>query len=88
MVRSIGSARSIRQANGEAPRSEESPVCGGFARLAIVQETCILAKNPIDSATVRSQPPMSSVLKKRRKKMRKHKYRKLRRKQKFLRRKT
>jgi hypothetical protein len=31
---------------------------------------------------------MSSVLKKRRKKMRKHKFRKLRRKQKFLRRKT
>ncbi|TKB80906.1 MAG: AURKAIP1/COX24 domain-containing protein [Nitrospira sp.] len=31
---------------------------------------------------------MSSVLKKRRKKMRKHKYRKLRRKQKFLRRKS
>ncbi|HEX9743103.1 MAG TPA: AURKAIP1/COX24 domain-containing protein [Nitrospiraceae bacterium] len=31
---------------------------------------------------------MSSVLKKRRKKMRKHKFRKLRKKQKFLRRKT
>ncbi|MBM4120660.1 MAG: AURKAIP1/COX24 domain-containing protein [Nitrospiraceae bacterium] len=31
---------------------------------------------------------MSSVLKKRRKKMRKHKFRKLRRKQKFLRRRT
>jgi len=31
---------------------------------------------------------MSSVLKKRRKKMRKHKFRKMRRKQKFLRRKT
>jgi hypothetical protein len=48
---------------------------------------CILSPKLLDSAPEET-PGMSSVLKKRRKKMRKHKYKKLRQRQKFLRRKT
>jgi hypothetical protein len=48
---------------------------------------CILRRKPLDSAPQENYP-MSSVLKKRRKKMRKHKYKKLRQRQKFLRRKS
>lgn len=47
---------------------------------------CIEQENLIDFFT--GSILMASVLKKRRKKMRKHKYKKLRRRQKFLRRKT
>jgi hypothetical protein len=48
---------------------------------------CIFAPKPLDSAA-EERTRMASVLKKRRKKMRKHKYKKLRRRQKFLRRKS
>jgi hypothetical protein len=48
---------------------------------------CILSQKLLDSAP-EERPSMSSVLKKRRKKMRKHKYKKLRQRQKFLRRKS
>lgn len=49
--------------------------------------SCLLFPSEADSVTLVEEPIMSSVLKKRRKKMRKHKYKKLRKKQKFLRRK-
>lgn len=48
---------------------------------------CNLRRKPLDSAPQENYN-MSSVLKKRRKKMRKHKYKKLRQRQKFLRRKS
>ena len=50
-------------------------------------QTCILNKKPLDSGPWEIHR-MSSVLKKRRKKMRKHKYKKLRQRQKFERRKS
>lgn len=51
------------------------------------QYACIFGGKILDSAPEEKRS-MSSVLKKRRKKMRKHKYKKLRRRQKFLRRKS
>ena len=51
------------------------------------RQTCILNRKPLDSRPWETHS-MSSVLKKRRKKMRKHKYKKLRQRQKFLRRKS
>ena len=51
------------------------------------RQACNFGQKLLDSAP-EEKPSMSSVLKKRRKKMRKHKYKKLRQRQKFLRRKT
>jgi hypothetical protein len=59
------------------PPYRPAPIACGVA--------CIYTQNPLHSRANRGVT-MSSVLKKRRKKMRKHKFRKLRRKQKFLRR--
>ncbi|MEK7272616.1 MAG: AURKAIP1/COX24 domain-containing protein [Nitrospirota bacterium] len=49
---------------------------------------CIFSGKLLDSPLFEEIRSMSSVLKKRRKKMRKHKYKKLRQRQKFLRRKS